>query len=63
MTTIVPLSAIRQNSRNGKYIRTSIADRNLQHLSKFVTRKLQEELYVFPGKIRPSSEFNASTYC
>jgi methionine synthase I (cobalamin-dependent) len=40
----VPTSALRQKLSDEKYIRTSIADRNLQHLSKFITRKLQEEV-------------------
>ena len=61
----MPLSALRQNSRDKKYIRTSIADRNLQNLSKFITRKLQEEVnketpQYFVGALGP---LNVRTTC
>ncbi len=42
MIEIVPLSILLQNSRNEKYIQTSLTGRNLHHLTEFVTRRLQE---------------------
>ena len=42
--TIVPISAPSQNSRNEKYIQTSIANCNLHHLTKNVARRVQEEV-------------------
>ena len=61
----MPTSALRQKLSDEKYIRTSIADRNLQHLSKFITRKLQEEVnketpQYFVGAFGP---LNVRTTC
>ena len=38
----LPISALRQNSIDKKYIQTSISDRNLHRLAKSVRRRLQE---------------------
>ncbi len=48
---IVPISAPGQNSRNEKNIRTSITDRSLHHLSKSVTRRVQEEVLAIKNPI------------
>ena len=40
----VPLYAPGQNSRNEKYIQTSVTGRSLHHLTEFITRRLQEEV-------------------
>jgi len=57
----VPLSAVGQNSRKEKYVKTSIIDRNLYHLLKSVIRRVQEELLAFLENFRPPLEFNAFT--
>jgi hypothetical protein len=44
MIEIVPISAPGRNSRNKKYIKTSVTGRSLHHLTEFVTRRLQEEM-------------------
>ena len=42
----VPPSTLGQNSRNEKYIQTSVTGRSLHHLTKFVTRRLQEVISI-----------------
>jgi hypothetical protein len=40
------LSAPAQNSRNERYIQTSITDRSLRHLTEFVARRFQEGVFT-----------------
>ena len=51
----VPLSALRQNFWNEKYIQTSITYRNLHPLSKSVPRRLRS--IEIGGQIRPPAGF------
>jgi len=59
----VPLYSLGQNSRNEKYIPTSIANWNLHFLTKSFNRGFQQEegVVFFPGKSCLPAQFNGIT--